>query len=227
LSYTAYGLQKYSVWSLLYSGATKTKYMVLKGAGFLHALLLEFVVDKHSRILLWQNQVSLIHAWITLDKLKLGGNKMSDFGNTTKNDSKEQKYSYHAFGSNLKALRKKKGLNARDLARFIGKTPSYVGQLESGERKPSIETLMEICKFFDKSPDFMLTKPEINSALSRQGYSKPLNEEAEKQKEHREMVLNMLDTFEPEELDHLDKMLRSFKDFTYTSREKYKKLYSK
>ena len=52
MSYTAYGLQKYSVWSLLYSGATKTKYMVLKGAGFLHALLLEFVVDKHRKNLI-------------------------------------------------------------------------------------------------------------------------------------------------------------------------------
>jgi len=140
---------------------------------------------------------------------------MSDFDN----DNQEQKHSYQAFGGNLQDIRKKKGLTARDFARFIGKTPSYVGQLESGERKPSLETLMEICKFFSKTPDFMLAKPRIKSTLSLEEPGKPFDEEAAKRKEQREMVLNMLDTFKSAELNHLINIIKSFKEFTYISRE--------
>ncbi|MCL2619821.1 MAG: helix-turn-helix domain-containing protein [Defluviitaleaceae bacterium] len=139
---------------------------------------------------------------------------MSDF------DNNEQGHCYRAFGGNLQDIRKKKGFTARDFARFIGKTPSYVGQLESGERKPSLETLMEICGFFGKTPDFMLAKPKIGSTLSFREPDKPSDEEAERQKEQREMVLNMLDTFEPTELNHLINIIKSFKEFTYINKEK-------
>lgn len=132
----------------------------------------------------------------------------------------QQNLCYQAFGGNVQDQRKKKGLTARDLARFIEKTPSFVGQLESGDRRPSLDTLLKICKFFGKSPDFMLAASETTPKLTMRDSATAIDEEFEKRKENRETVINMLDTFNSTELEYLMEVIKGFKHFTYNNKEK-------
>ena len=57
-------------------------------------------------------------------------------------------------GKSVKKKRKEMKITARDLSRAIGKTPSFIGQLESGDRAPSTKTLMNLCEFFGTTPNF-------------------------------------------------------------------------
>ena len=51
-------------------------------------------------------------------------------------------------GKNIKKKRKEMGITARDLARAIDASPSYIGQMEEGDRSPSSMKLTKMCEFF-------------------------------------------------------------------------------
>ena len=54
------------------------------------------------------------------------------------------------FGLKMRALRKKKGVNQRDMARQIGVSAAYLSALEHGHRgKPSWQLLQRITGFFN------------------------------------------------------------------------------
>ena len=58
------------------------------------------------------------------------------------------------FGEKLRTLRKQRGLTMRELAKALGfATHGYIGDLESGRAKPSLELALTIADFFGTSLD--------------------------------------------------------------------------
>lgn len=58
------------------------------------------------------------------------------------------------FGEKLSTLRKQRGLTMRELAKTLGfATHGYIGDLESGRAKPSLELALKIADFFGVSVD--------------------------------------------------------------------------
>ncbi len=65
------------------------------------------------------------------------------------------------FGEKLRILRKRHGMTLKQLANELGFTShGYVGDLESGRKKPSLEVALKISRMFDVSVD-QLTKDEL------------------------------------------------------------------
>lgn len=65
------------------------------------------------------------------------------------------------FGEKLRTLRKQRGLTMRELAKALGfATHGYIGDLESGRAKPSLELALTIADFFGTSLD-QLARDEI------------------------------------------------------------------
>ncbi len=58
------------------------------------------------------------------------------------------------FGEKLHTLRKQRGLTMRELAKALGfATHGYIGDLESGRAKPSLELALKIADYFGVSVD--------------------------------------------------------------------------
>lgn len=62
------------------------------------------------------------------------------------------------FGSNLKCLRKKTGLNQADLAEIIGKKKSAISYYESGTGFPDLSIAKQISDYFGISLDDLIQK---------------------------------------------------------------------
>lgn len=56
----------------------------------------------------------------------------------------------------LKELRKQKGVSQRKVAEAIGVTLSAYSNYEQGIREPSNQILINLCKYFDVSADYLL-----------------------------------------------------------------------
>lgn len=54
-------------------------------------------------------------------------------------------------GSKIKEIRQTKNISAKELANKIGITPVFLCYIESGNKKPSLDTLEKICKALDIS----------------------------------------------------------------------------
>lgn len=66
-------------------------------------------------------------------------------------------------GSNIRLLRRSKGMTQERLAEIIGVSGSYIGYLERGKRSPSLDLLAKIADAFDVEPVMLLT-PADNAA---------------------------------------------------------------
>jgi len=65
------------------------------------------------------------------------------------------------FGEKLRTLRNRRGLTIRELSKVLGfRSYGFVGDLESGRKKPSVELAVEIARLFDVSVD-QLVKDEL------------------------------------------------------------------
>ena len=72
--------------------------------------------------------------------------------------------------SQLRALRKQRGMTQKELAEKIGQTQQRVAEIESGEYSPSLETLKPILKALDaelvlrdnREPIITAIPPKIN-----------------------------------------------------------------
>ena len=65
------------------------------------------------------------------------------------------------FGEKLKMLRKQKGITLKDLAVQLGfNSHSYFSELESGKKKPTVDAVLSVARFFQVSTDYLL-KDEI------------------------------------------------------------------
>lgn len=96
------------------------------------------------------------------------------------------------FGIRLRAYRKQKGMTIERLAEQVGVSPNYLGDIERGNKLPSMGTLIRLVNELDISADELL-KDEINRAdyLIDAEISEKLKELTPKQ---RMAVLKILDT---------------------------------
>lgn len=56
----------------------------------------------------------------------------------------------------LKLLRKQKSVSQRTVAEAIGVTLSAYSNYEQGIREPSLQTLINLCKYYEVSADYLL-----------------------------------------------------------------------
>ena len=68
-------------------------------------------------------------------------------------------------GMKLKAIRQEKGLTQKQLADILDLAPASVSAYETGGNYPSAEVIIQLCKFFNVSADYLLglsDKKEFN-----------------------------------------------------------------
>jgi len=70
-------------------------------------------------------------------------------------------------GNKIRKLRISKGINLTTFAKKIGKTPSYLSQVERGMASPSITTLREISKALNVPIFYFLIDDKEQSAIVR------------------------------------------------------------
>ena len=63
---------------------------------------------------------------------------------------------YIALGKRLRSVRRSKGITQAELAKAIGRSTAFVGHIERGSRKMSLETMAEIVEALDCSADYLL-----------------------------------------------------------------------
>jgi len=56
------------------------------------------------------------------------------------------------FGRRVRSLRKHHGLSQEKLSEMCELHPTYIGQIERGEKNASLETIMRICRGLEVSP---------------------------------------------------------------------------
>ena len=65
------------------------------------------------------------------------------------------------FGEKLRSLRERRGISLRQLATALGfSAHTYLGRVERGQTKPSLELVLQVSRFFDISTD-QLMKDEL------------------------------------------------------------------
>lgn len=60
------------------------------------------------------------------------------------------------FPRRLRRLRERRRMNRKALGEFCGLSKNMIGMYESGEKEPSIRTLVKIADFFEVSTDYLL-----------------------------------------------------------------------
>lgn len=66
-----------------------------------------------------------------------------------------------SFNKNLAKLRNNKGISEEDMAKIISCSLKEFKGLESGEREPKVQEIMEIAKCFAVSTDYLLGNEEV------------------------------------------------------------------
>ena len=61
------------------------------------------------------------------------------------------------FGEALKRWREKRGLTQESLAHEAGITASYAGQVERGQKVPSLTVVLKLCRALDCTPGELLS----------------------------------------------------------------------
>lgn len=59
------------------------------------------------------------------------------------------------FGKRVRNIRKQRGLSQEKLSELCDLHPTYIGQIERGEKNASLETIMSICKGLDVAPSLL------------------------------------------------------------------------
>ncbi|MCX7922246.1 MAG: helix-turn-helix domain-containing protein [Clostridia bacterium] len=106
---------------------------------------------------------------------------------------------YCCLGKRIRSIRQNLNMTQAELAERINVTPAYIGQIERGERKFTIETLVDIANTLMVSVDFLLRDSMSNNKNSLIGELMSLLEK----KDEKELFisLSMLKSF----FEHMDK----------------------
>jgi len=107
------------------------------------------------------------------------------------------------FGTNLRLARKEMRLTTEALSKFVNMSTAYVGLIERGERTPSFQSLYRICTFFGRSIDSMLIPPHTAG--------QPPAEAKNQLTRRREVIANMIKTFDQRGLDYIINSIKSLK----------------
>lgn len=93
----------------------------------------------------------------------------------------------------IRQLRKEQNLSQGELATFAGISSNYLGQVERGEKCPSLDVFLKIAEGLNVSPMSLIN--DCNN-MPKTIYSKELNE-----------VIEILRTYSCSELNEVHKML--------------------
>ena len=63
----------------------------------------------------------------------------------------------------LKLLRESKNLSQKDLAYYLGVSPSTIGMYESNKRTPDVDMLNRIADYFNVTVDYLLGRTNIRN----------------------------------------------------------------
>jgi transcriptional regulator with XRE-family HTH domain len=61
------------------------------------------------------------------------------------------------FGENVRRVRKERGMSLEALAHEVGLAYSYMGQIERGQRNPTLDVVERIAEVLDAQPLMLLT----------------------------------------------------------------------
>jgi len=77
------------------------------------------------------------------------------------------------FGQRVRHYRKNKGLSQEKLAELCDLHPTYIGQLERGEKNASLETIMRVCEGLSVSPEVLFENivPEKGRSAAQEIYN--------------------------------------------------------
>ena len=64
---------------------------------------------------------------------------------------------YYLFGQKIRKLRNLHHMSQAKLAELIDVSTNYIGQIERGDRKPSLETVVALCNALNTNMDYLLS----------------------------------------------------------------------
>jgi len=98
------------------------------------------------------------------------------------------------FGKRVKDLRISKKLSQEKLAELSGLHSTYIGQIERGEKSPTIESIYKISVGLGVSmPDFFKNMEVTEEKYADIIYNEVLSLSKEKQKKIHEIIKNIID----------------------------------
>ncbi len=68
-----------------------------------------------------------------------------------------------ALGREIRRRRKAQGLTLERLGEAAGLTPSYIGNIEAGQRDPSLSSMIRLARAFDSPIGELLGMPEMSA----------------------------------------------------------------
>lgn len=94
------------------------------------------------------------------------------------------------FGQRVRYYRKELKLSQEQLSELCGLHPTYIGQLERGEKNPSIETVAQLCRGLKITPEKLFENFLIDGSEStaHKAYDLFLNIPPEKQEALLELL---------------------------------------
>ena len=95
------------------------------------------------------------------------------------------------YGEILQEYRKINHFTQEQVSELTGLAPKYISQIERGELKGSINTLLAFCKAYNVTPnDILLNFIDSNHSATQQSYDERINSLSLKDKK---MIDNLLD----------------------------------
>ena len=87
------------------------------------------------------------------------------------------------FGQRVRYYRKNKKLSQEQLAELCDLHPTYIGQLERGEKNASLETIMRVCEGLEISPEVLFENivPQKGRSTAQEIYNIAVSLSEEKQ----------------------------------------------
>lgn len=96
------------------------------------------------------------------------------------------------YGKILKEYRKKNNLTQEDVSELSGLAPRYISQIERGELKGSINTLLTFCDAYKITPNDVLIGFLENDFYNKDSYDYKINQLSIHDKELIDDLLNYL-----------------------------------
>ncbi|MEQ6390032.1 helix-turn-helix transcriptional regulator [Bacillaceae bacterium S4-13-58] len=101
----------------------------------------------------------------------------------------------HIIGARIRYLRKEKKLTQEELAHLSSIHPTYIGQLERGEKNPTIETIDRIARSLEISLSELFSFQSLNKEQQDIQMQKLIDYAQQLDDKERRMVLKIIEVF--------------------------------
>ena len=101
---------------------------------------------------------------------------------------------YNKIGVRIAEARIKYNLTQEELGEKIGKTSQFISNIETGQRKPSLPTLLNISKILNLSLDYLVYDDDIDKEIKENIYMKQIYKQLESlNDEKKNKLLDIVD----------------------------------